>query len=705
MPELSRADRTATVACSNLLGPYGAWGDLMSSGFADLHNHQFAHLGFGGMAFWGGAYGDIAQELGWCTSVHGPGGTGDLLGNIMRSIAYGAGGGAVLGHRVGGYPQFDGWPRWDSITHQAVFEDWLKRAVDGGLHLMVMLAVNNEYLCGLANKLPNRSCNDMEAVNLQLQAAKDMETYVDAKNGGPGSGWYRIVRTPEEAKAVIAQGKLAVILGIEVDYLFNCRNEQDLNEDQLARELDRYFDLGVRYIFPIHFSNNGFGGTAFQNALIRSTGGGPISGRNPLGTIGAYTVQTENAQALGYAYRTGRRNVQGLTDLGKALVRGLISRGMVIDIDHMSAYAKADVLDICEQLDCPVVSGHSGFIDISLGDKRHEGQLLDIEIERVRNLGGMINPIVRQGNLTEIRAAGTILPLPHFCGASSNSFAQAYLYAINKMAGMPTGIGTDFNGFAGLPGPRFGPDACPGGRGQGEASPEVTYPFTAAATGTVMDRSMVGDKTFDINTDGLAHVGMLPDFIADLEAQGITGKLLDPLLNSADGYAALWAKAWSKADWSLPGGIPAQGDDMQPGEVLLPGQSITSGDGRYTFIYQGDGNLVLYGPGGALWSSATAGTTPGVCIMQADGNLVIYEPGGKPVWDSGTFDNPGSHLVVQGDANVVIYRPDNTPAWSTATSVPTGPSAQGDDMQPGEVLLPGQSITSGDGRYTFIYQG
>ncbi|ETK33348.1 hypothetical protein MPTA5024_24620, partial [Microbispora sp. ATCC PTA-5024] len=426
--------------------------------------------------------------------------------------------------------------------------------MDGGLRLMVMLAVNNEYLCSLANKLPNRTCDDMEAVNLQLQAAKDMEAYVDAKSGAPGAGWYRIVRTPDEAHSVIAQGKLAVILGIEVDYLFNCRGEGDLDEDQLNRELDRYFDLGVRYVFPIHFSNNGFGGTAFQNPLIRSTGGGPISGRNPLGTIGAYTVQTENAQALGYSYRTGRRNVQGLTELGKLLVRGLIRRGMVIDIDHMSAYAKADTLDICEQLDCPAISGHSGFIDISLGDKRHEGQLLETEVERIRNLGGMVNPIVRQGGLAEIRNAGTVVPLPHLCGASSNSFAQAYLYAINKMAGRPTGIGTDFNGFAGLPGPRFGPDACPGGRGQGDAAPAVNYPFTAAATGATMDRSVVGDRAFDINTDGLAHVGMLPDFIADLEAQGITGKLLDPLLNSAEGYATLWDKAWSRADFSLPAG-------------------------------------------------------------------------------------------------------------------------------------------------------
>jgi microsomal dipeptidase-like Zn-dependent dipeptidase len=526
----------------------------MTIGFADLHNHQFAQLGFGGRAFWGGAFGDIARVLDWCTPVHGPGGVGDILGNTLRAIAYGAGGGAILGHRVGGYPQFDGWPRWDSITHQAVFEDWLHRAVEGGLRLMVMLAVNNEFLCSLADRLPGRQCNDMEAVDLQLQAAKAMESYVDQKSGGAGEGWYRIVRSPAEAEAVIAAGKLAVVLGIEVDYLFDCRVESDLTIEQLNGLLDRYFDLGVRYVFPIHFGDNGFGGTAFQNALIRAVDAPGISPRNPAGTIGAYDIQTEDARELGYSYRTGRRNIRGLTELGKALVRGLITRGMVIDLDHMSAYAKADALEICEELDCPVISGHSGFVEISLGDKKHEGQLTDTEFERIRRLGGMVNPIVRQGTLEEI-ATASFSSVPHVCGGTTNSFAQAYLYAVNGMAGAPVGIGTDFNGFAGLPGPRYGPDACPGGGGS-DRQFEANYPFVVPSTGQLMDMSILGQKTFDFNVEGLAHVGMLPDLVADLEAQGITGTLLDPLLSSAAGFVALWRKAWSRAGRPIGRPVP-----------------------------------------------------------------------------------------------------------------------------------------------------
>jgi len=60
----------------------------MVVGFADLHNHQFAYLGFGGMAFHGQAFGNIADCLPWCDFVrgslppipiHGPGGVDDFV--------------------------------------------------------------------------------------------------------------------------------------------------------------------------------------------------------------------------------------------------------------------------------------------------------------------------------------------------------------------------------------------------------------------------------------------------------------------------------------------------------------------------------------------------------------------------------------------------------------------------------------------------
>jgi microsomal dipeptidase-like Zn-dependent dipeptidase len=509
-------------------------------GFADLHNHQFANFGFGGMAFWGNAYGPIAGALPWCTPVHGPGGVGDIIGGVMKSTYDKS---FPIGHLVGGYPQFDGWPRWNSVSHQSVYEDWLRRAMDGGLRLMVMLAVNSERLCGLANRIPGRSCNDMVAVDLQLKAARGMEAYIDSRSGGKGRGWYRIVRSPDEATTAIAAGKLAVVLGIEVDSLFNCRAESNVAPDQLRRELDKYYQLGVRHLFPIHFADNGFGGASFDKVLNKDLDG-PLA---DLITLEPYPMHTEDGTAFGYKYRSGRRNALGLTDLGKTLIREMITRGMIIDVDHMSAKSKSDTFEICEVAKYPVVSGHTGFVEISRGDKAHEGQLLASEVERIRVLGGMVSVIVRQGNLDEIttcRAPGQAT-IAHTSGNTSNTLVQAYLYAISKMKGAPVALGTDFNGFAGLPGPRFGPDAAPGGSTGPKPVTRLKYPFKTAATGQSMAHSIVGNKKFDFNDDGLAHVGMLPDLIADLEVMGLGPKELSPLLSSADGYVEVWKRAWA----------------------------------------------------------------------------------------------------------------------------------------------------------------
>ena len=172
--------------------------------------------------------------------------------------------------------------------------------------------------------------------------------------------------------------------------------------------------------------------------------------------------------------------------------------------------------------------------------------------------------------------------------------------------------------------------------------------------------------------------------------------------------APIWAT--NTVEPTLPNGPTAQGDHMNVGEVLHAGNSITSSDGRFTFIYQGDGNLVLYRnfDHAPLWASNTAGHSPGVCIMQGDGNLVVYDAGAVPRWASNTAGHPGSHLIAQSDGNVVIYQPNNAAIWATNTvepTLPNGPTAQGDHMNVGEVLHAGNSITSSDGRFTFIYQG
>ena len=104
-----------------------------------------------------------------------------------------------------------------------------------------------------------------------------------------------------------------------------------------------------------------------------------------------------------------------------------------------------------------------------------------------------------------------------------------------------------------------------------------------------------------------------------------------------------------------------------PGSQLSPGAALTSPNGRYRLVMQGDGNLVEYDGGTPVWASNTfkAGS---VLLDQSDGNFVIVAPGNVPVWATGT-NQPNSVITVQNDRNVVVYAPGNVPIWATNTGV------------------------------------
>ena len=116
---------------------------------------------------------------------------------------------------------------------------------------------------------------------------------------------------------------------------------------------------------------------------------------------------------------------------------------------------------------------------------------------------------------------------------------------------------------------------------------------------------------------------------------------------------------------SAPTAAPTNAPTSSPTSAsTVPPQLITgtlptshqyySSNGAYFLIFQGDGNLVLYGPSGALWWSGTSNNGD-MCIMQPDGNLVIYANDGSPTWHSGTFGNPGASLAVSDNGILSIY--------------------------------------------------
>jgi hypothetical protein len=54
------------------------------------------------------------------------------------------------------------------------------------------------------------------------------------------------------------------------------------------------------------------------------------------------------------------------------------------------------------------------------------------------------------------------------------------------------------------------------------------------------DRQVSGQRVYDMNTDGVAHYGLFPDYLADIQQQPGGKKALDIIFRSAEAYLQRW---------------------------------------------------------------------------------------------------------------------------------------------------------------------
>ena len=226
------------------------------TGFIDAHTHMFMDLGMGGNAVCGSTYSEkgIADALKDCKGHET---------SILENLTNGAAGRGILDkHDHVGYPTFKDWPSYSSLTHQQMYYKWVERAWRGGQRIMVNDMVSNPGLCPIIGIVagPNKySCDDMDTVRRQIQATYDVQTFVDKQYGGTGKGWYRVVKTPQEAEKVIADGKLAVVLGVEVSEPFGCKQTLGIancTKKDIDKGLDELKGKGVSSIFLCHKFDN-----------------------------------------------------------------------------------------------------------------------------------------------------------------------------------------------------------------------------------------------------------------------------------------------------------------------------------------------------------------------------------------------------------------------------------------------------------------
>ena len=147
---------------------------------------------------------------------------------------------------------------------------------------------------------------------------------------------------------------------------------------------------------------------------------------------------------------------------------------MIIDIDHMSQKATDTALDMAEAHDYPVISSHSWFRDLAFTRRRRvrpagrRAPTAPATSTRWRTRRQARRPgrahrapgrhrradpePGRRARPRPGAAASWRDKVPRPCAGSSTSWAQAYLYAVEKMGGRGVAIGSDINGAAALPG-------------------------------------------------------------------------------------------------------------------------------------------------------------------------------------------------------------------------------------------------------------
>lgn len=319
---------------------------------ADLHAHLMNEKGYiaynaagttpEARALWGSALGPI-ENLRVCNDTHttndwnynshqdeGWGTTYTLCRDMCLNLLDGAGlpeqgesdqisqDGVLGGYHDthGGFPSFTAWPMWWSATHQQMHWTWVRRAYQGGVRLMIAAVGNSEVISfGLTKEEGRPFTSDQDALAMQIPAIKEFARQ--------NASWAEVAYTPRDARRIINSGKLAIIIGVELDHVIDScaadvtrqshhrarsnaepnvwisNNGYDVDlassiigvasllassrvqhvtthpttctDAQLEARVDALHRAGVRQILPMHFSDNLLGGYAVTGSLFTAS--------------------------------------------------------------------------------------------------------------------------------------------------------------------------------------------------------------------------------------------------------------------------------------------------------------------------------------------------------------------------------------------------------------------------------------------------
>ena len=519
-----------------------------------MHTHPMSNLGFGGKLIHGGpdiksllpvdskcqpnvratsiehALGDDRSTHAGQNPMSNP--CGDylrqrLIDTLQEQKGYVTPDGAL------GAPDFPDWPRHDDITHQKMWVDWIERAYAGGLRVLVALAVHNQTLAALVAGKGDGPLDDKGSGDLQI---KEIIGLADRHE------FMEVARSPEDLRRIVQDNNhLAVVLGIELDAFGNFHKGTNPTIDSIKEELSRLYAMGVRYIFPIHSTDNKLGGTAayepmfnfsnyreygeywdlelskpedkigwfykqdWLNLLLMATTARVKLGMPVIPVPPDYPNPNDPSSPSSSSPR-GHVNKKSLTSLGEQALLEMMKLGFIIDIDHMSQKSANRALEIAEDAVCPggypLNSGHNGPRSAS-PQEPNENQRTEQQLQKIAELGGMLGLGIAE--------------------TTPDAFISTYQLARKEMPNQPIGIGSDFNGLV-------------------KGPPPVRGALNYTSDFVRCPKNKSKDTFWDYNVDGAAHYGMLPDFLQAVRACPDGIQVVYQLNRSADAFLRMWER-------------------------------------------------------------------------------------------------------------------------------------------------------------------
>ncbi|PYQ16580.1 MAG: hypothetical protein DMF80_04435 [Acidobacteria bacterium] len=301
------------------------------------------------------------------------------------------------------------WPKWNTSAHPQYWVGDMQRALANGLALIVAYALENYQNCAMVDKkVPSawhpvrntqhrvwtwagtgRRCDFGDSFNSVIRQITEIKGFAQRN-----PDYFQVAYTPAEARSIIASGKMAIVIGIEADFTWgNERTPIDYRQ-----RLKRYFAEGARAIYLTHKFNGPLAGAAYPGdteAVVRklqylqncwflnicNSTDHPYKEwfQRDLHHVGDYYELSFNDYLDlylygpdGYANYPGggvievadggtslrvKKNLLGLTAHGRDIAQGMMNRGMLLDISHLSEKAIDDVQAIASW-SYPLIASH-----------------------------------------------------------------------------------------------------------------------------------------------------------------------------------------------------------------------------------------------------------------------------------------------------------------------------------------------------------